>query len=121
MGRGWAHRAVGAIGHVTGVEGEDGSPGAHVENALVVLQQQGAVVEAAPTEAPDTREFCKGNRGTDAGPRGRQVASHQEKTEDGATSGWEVIQRGYRADGARCQQLQQEERERGGLVGGEKH
>lgn len=54
MGRGWAHRAVGAIGHVTGVEGEDGSPGAHVENALVVLQQQGAVVEAAPTEAPDT-------------------------------------------------------------------
>lgn len=92
MGRGWAHRAVGAVGHIAGVEGKDGSPGAHVEDALVVLQQQGAVVQAAPTEAPDTREFCKGNMGADVGPWGGQGASHQEKTEDGATSGWEVTQ-----------------------------
>ena len=53
VGRGRAHRAVGAVGHITGVEGEDGSPGTHVEDAPVVLQQQGAVVEAARTEAPD--------------------------------------------------------------------
>lgn len=51
--RGRAHRAVGAVGHVTGVEGKDGSPGAHVEDAPVVLQQQGAVVEGTRAEAPD--------------------------------------------------------------------
>lgn len=53
-GRGWAHRAVGAVGHVAGVEGEDGSPGAHVEDAPLVLQQQGAVVEGVRGEAPDS-------------------------------------------------------------------
>lgn len=53
-GSGQAHRVVGAISHVTGVEGEDGSPGAHVEDALVVLQQQGAVVEGVCLEAPDS-------------------------------------------------------------------
>lgn len=61
VARGWAHRAVGAIGHVTGVEGEDGSPGAHVEDAPVFLQQQGAVVEGVCAEAPDAQQLCKGN------------------------------------------------------------
>lgn len=53
-GTGWAHRAVGAVGHVAGVEGEDGSPGTHIEDAPVVLQQQGAVVEGVSIEAPDS-------------------------------------------------------------------
>lgn len=61
-GRGQAHRVVGTISHVTGVEGEDGSPGAHVEDAPIVLQQQCAVVEGVRLEAPDSRQLCKGNR-----------------------------------------------------------
>lgn len=62
-GRGRAHRVVGAVGHVAGVEGEDGSPGTHVEDAPLVLQQQGAVVAGVRGEAPDSRQLCKGNRG----------------------------------------------------------
>lgn len=63
VSRGQAHRSVGAVSHVAGVEGEDGSPGTHVENSPVVLQQQGAVVEGVHAEEPDTRQLCKGNRG----------------------------------------------------------
>lgn len=67
-GRGQAHRAVGAVSHVTGVEGEDGSPGAHVEDAPVVLQQQGAIVEGVRAEVPDARQLCKGNGGLRGDP-----------------------------------------------------
>lgn len=79
VGRGWAHRAVGAVSHITGVEGEDGSPGTHVEDAPIVLQQQGAVVEGVHAEAPDARQLCKGNGELRGDPRAGTVRATRRR------------------------------------------